>query len=415
MIWGNAAWVAGLMAAAGILMALAAKPGGCAPASPLPQPEALLGPMLAIAWERGPNLPQGFQDSDGGFLGTHLITVGGFCQGADDQMKPGRYPRGFLRKAWAFDTAAVARGWIELPDYPASGRQGLMAAAVDGALHCWGGFNYTAPFTYADGYRLRRRSGAWEWDALPRLPWPLTAGGIAAIGAKIYIFGGADYAEDFRTDADRNGDNPRLGARLLVLDTADLKAGWRRLSDCPGTPRLGHAMAAVDGKLHVIGGLASVPGVGYATVVDNWRYDPATDTWQRIRDLPIASGNFPDGRIVFADRYIVLVGGYQYSQVANPDGTYRPPYGTPHKYADEGDYFNDVFVYDTRSDLFGRADFMPINNNCPFVVARDEEIYIIGGEADAREMDGEYYGHHPDLFLRGKIATIHGKERTTPQ
>ena len=64
-------------------------------------------------WERGPDLPQGFQDSDGGFIGTQLITVGGFCGGGDDARKPGHYPRGFLKfmcrhGIWKSDPVALA-------------------------------------------------------------------------------------------------------------------------------------------------------------------------------------------------------------------------------------------------------------------------------------------------------------------
>src|SRR4051812_12953416 len=56
---------------------------------------AQLAPMLKIAWSRGPNLPQGFQDSDGGFIGDTLVTAGGFCSGGlplDNEKKPGVYP-----------------------------------------------------------------------------------------------------------------------------------------------------------------------------------------------------------------------------------------------------------------------------------------------------------------------------------
>src|SRR4029077_498578 len=58
----------------------------------------------------------------------------------------------------------------------------------------------------------------------------------------------------FITATDRTGSLKRLGARLLVIDTKDLKAGWTELPPCPGTPRSVHALAAVGGKLYVIGG-----------------------------------------------------------------------------------------------------------------------------------------------------------------
>ncbi len=144
--------------------------------SPLPQQE--LKPMLGITWSRGPNLPQGFQDSDGGVVGHTLVTACGFCQGKQQiASKPGRYPRGFLNKAWGLDLQNPAAGWMRLPDFPGVARQEVFAIVVDDALYCWGGFNYSSPFCYRDGYRLCQRRGDWAWDSLPALPSPVGSSG----------------------------------------------------------------------------------------------------------------------------------------------------------------------------------------------------------------------------------------------
>ena len=84
----------------------------------------------------------------------------------------------------------------------------------------------------------------------------------------------------------------------------------------------------------------------------------------------------------------------------------RPTYGKAGRYQDKGDYFNDVFVYDTQTDYFGRADALPINNNAPMAVVRGETIYLLGGETGGGWIEGEYYGHHPDLLLMGRIEPI---------
>jgi N-acetylneuraminic acid mutarotase len=366
-----------------------------------PQPEQNLGDMLGITWSRGPDLPQGFQDSNGGIIGNTLITACGFCSGRDNDKKPGKYPRGFLKKVWALDLANEAGGWKDLPEFPGAARQGLLAAPIGDSLYFWGGFSYSEPYCYDDGYRLTRKGDHWVWDPLPPLPWPTCGGMCCSIGSKIFVCGGADYdAEAFYTQSDRKRGNPRMGARLIVFDTAHPDAGWRRRADCPGTPRWVAAMAAVNGKIYLIGGATGSP---YCTVVDNWLYDPDTDAWTRLRDLPIASGNFPNGQIVFRDLYIVLGGGYQYGQVANPDGTTRDPYGTPRRFQDKGDYSNDMFVYDTRTGLFARADAMPLNNNMSMMVVHGNEVYTIGGETGGAVVEGEFYGHHPELLLKGKI------------
>jgi len=193
-----------------------------------------------------------------------------------------------------------------------------------------------------------------------------------------------------------------MGARLLAIDTADLAAGWQRLDDCPGTPRWVACVTAIGERIFVIGGATG--GTSYYTVVDNWVYDTKAAAWARLRDLPVASGNFPGGKVVFDNRYIVLGGGYQYAKVANPDGSTREPYGTPRRFEGQGDYYNDVFVYDAQTGLFGRATSMPLNNNLSMTVVHGDEVYMIGGETGTAIVEGEFYGHHPELFLKGRIA-----------
>lgn len=395
-----------------------------------PQPQNELKPMLSIEWKRGPNLPQGFQDSDGGVVGKTLVTACGFCQGSDmwanrkeiDALKPGRHPRGFLKKVWGLDLDHSSSGWTDLPDFPGTARQENFAIVVDEQLYCWGGFSYTGPFCYNDGYRLSKRDGVWTWDPLPSLPSPVGSSGICAIGSTIYVCGGADYDEQhFYTATDRVGTNKRLGARLLAIDTKNLAAGWQSLPQCPGTPRWVAAMAAVRGRAYLIGGATGdiqrdgpvgdvaegnkSGGAGYCSVADNWMFDPSANRWTRLRDLPISSGNFPGGAIVYRDRYILLVGGAQYEKIANPDGTLRDKYGIPSRF--DGNMFcNGVLVYDTETGLFGTADHLPLNNCLPMTVVEGDKAYLIGGEIGGAVVEGERYAHHPDLLLVGTIREL---------
>lgn len=354
-----------------------------------------------------------------------LITVGGFCSGGleeDNRRKPGRYPRGFLQKGWSLDVEGDDKHWGPLPDFPGSARQGLSSAVVGDALLFWGGFSYEPPYCYRDGWRLAHDGGKWNWTPLPDFPWPVNSVALAIVGSRIYACGGSDYnAERFFTDSDRNGGRERLGARLLVLETSDLSRGWRELSPCPGTPRWVHTMAAMDGKLYVIGGatgntIRDGTSYGTCTVVDNWRFDTDTEHWSRLRDLPVASGNFPRStNNVYRNRYVVLPGGYQYGHVLNPDGTLRPPYGNVHSANPGSGLCNDVFVYDAETDRFGTADPLPIDNNLPMTLVRDDRIYLIGGETGGGMIDGRYYGHHPDLLLIGHIEEFASRSPQSPE
>ena len=386
----------------------------CAPGSAVepsryaPQPQASLKRMLTIEWHKGPNLPHGFQDSDGGIVDDTLISVGGFCSGQKGvRGKENKYPRGFFDKVWCLSLGEAKAEWQAGPKFPGAPRQELFAIDVDGAIYCWGGFSYEKPYCYKDGYRLSKDNGKWTWSPLPPLPWAVSSSGIAAVGSKIYVFGGADYnLKGFFTETARDGKTPRLGARLLVIDTQDLDAGWKELAQCPGTPRWICGMGAVDGKLYVVGGASGNDNAAgaYCTVVDNWRYDPTGDTWQRLRDLPVSSGNFPSGRIVYADRYLVLVGGHQYAKVLGPDGALRVAYGKGTKHYKNNAYFSDVFVYDTQTGGFGTATPLPLNNNLAMTVLRGDTLHLVGGETGGCEIDGEAFGHHPDLCLVGKIG-----------
>jgi N-acetylneuraminic acid mutarotase len=372
-----------------------------------PQPQDELAAMLKITWTRGPNLPQGFQDSDGGLIGSTLITACGFCSGVevDNAKKPGIYPRGFLTRSWALDLESMPQRWRALPDFPGAARQALFSAVVDEKLYLWGGFSYAAPFCYADGWRVSRQGDGWKWETLPPLPRPLAAAAACTVGSTIYVFGGTDYdSEGYFTESDRAGAFARLGARLIYIDTRDLRGGWRELPQCPGTPRFAHTMQAIGEDLFVIGGAT---GGRTRTVVDNWRFRTATQQWTRLRDLPVSSGNFPRStNLVFGQRYVILVGGHQYDEVANPDGTWRPRYGQASRRNPGSGLHNDVFVYDTYTDHFGTADKLPIDNNLPMAVVRRDEIFLIGGETGGGVVEGEYYGHHPDLLLCGKIEAL---------
>src|SRR5206468_11012176 len=100
----------------------------------------------------------------------------------------------------------------------------------------------------------------------------------------------------------------------------------------------------------------------------------------------------------------VLVGGHQYGEVANPDGTIRPKYGVASRRNSYSGLHDDVSVYDVATNTFGTADKLPIDNNLPMTVVRGDEIFLLGGETGGGIVEGEYYGHHPDLFLKGAIT-----------
>lgn len=372
--------------------------------------------MLELTWSAGTPMPQGMQDNHVNLMGNHLVSVLGFCSGADDDWKPGKYPRGFLNKAWALDLDNESSGWIALPPFPGAPRQAGNGASVAGALYLWGGFSYDAPYTYADGYKLTRDGETWSWEPLPPLPSPTCWSGMSVIGKKVYALGGADYdAQAFYCFQDRTGDIKGLGQRLIVFDTEQPEAGWTERSKLPGTPRCLTGTPVIEGKIYVIGGISMLATGAYANVVDNWRYDPEADIWERLRDHPLSASGSSSSTIVYADRYILLPAGYQYGVVANTDGSDRPAYGTPEKVMRTWEnhasfatthYYNHHYVYDTREDRFGTATSLPFDDVASITVVRGDTAYIFPGETAGFYWDREYLGHRPEITIDcGKSPT----------
>jgi hypothetical protein len=105
----------------------------------------------------------------------------------------------------------------------------------------------------------------------------------------------------------------------------------------------------------------------------------------------VTACGFCQGAVGWGNRYIFLGGGAQYNKVANPDGTIREKYGKASRFQDKGDYYNDVFVFDTQTRLLGTADKLPLNNNATMTVMHGDKVYMLGGEI---------FGHYPDLSDR---------------
>ncbi len=361
--------------------------------------------MLTIKWRLGKRLPRKFQDSDGGIIHNKLVSACGFTTRSI-----------FFDDVFALDLNSRKAGWSTVAHYPVAPLQELFSVVINNEIYFWGGFSYSEPYTYSEGYKLshNKTKNKWSWTKLPSLPWPVCSSGIATIGTKVYVQGGADYDKKaFYTWNDRNGTNKNLGAHLLVLDINDMAAGWKQLPDCPGTPRWVHTMSAVNEKLYVIGGATGSP---YGTAVDNWVFDTAGNKWSRLADLPVSSGNFPNGdNIVFQNRYIILVGGYQYGTAWNNRVKIKPYGKASHSGQTNTDYYSDIFVYDTATDTFGKAEDLPLNNNLPMAVVQSDEIFLIGGETGVARLtdtingvkctpdSGEEYAHRPDLFMIGSI------------
>jgi len=127
---------------------------------------------------------------------------------------------------------------------------------------------------------------------------------------------------------------------------------------------------AADGRLYVFGGYTGAPDFTPTRRAD--RYDPATNTWTRRRDLPIGlthAGLAVDGRSIY------IAGGYP----QQADGT--------------GQTFSTTAVwrYDIDSDTYTALPAMPLARGGGALVLHGRTLHVFGGADSARRDTATHY------------------------
>ena len=149
---------------------------------------------------------------------------------------------------------------------------------------------------------LDTRTGTWRTSPVT-MPEGLASMEGAAIGRRIYVFGGLDA-------------DSRASDFAGVLDTATGR--WRLLPPLPA-PRYAHTVTLHDGRIYVIGG-ESVDGPTAQVDV----FDPATTTWSTGTPMPQARGSHDT---VSADGLLYVLGGWLDGGPTDLVQTYDPATG----------------------------------------------------------------------------------------
>jgi N-acetylneuraminic acid mutarotase len=225
-----------------------------------------------------------------------------------------------------------ATSWVELPPFPAHRVTGTAGAYVNGNLYAFGGQLHSVPS--AAVFMLDPETQT--WGRLGDMPGP--ARSVAARGivdGKVYLVGGFGamdnttliydpVTDEWSTGAPLPG-VARPGAGAAVLDgrlylvggcTSDFACGpesdavhrydpasdsWGSLAPYP-EPTAFMACGGIDGSLYCAGG-SRFNGTEFGgNFRDSHRYDPVTDSWHRVADLPVGMAigihEVVDGRLV---------------------------------------------------------------------------------------------------------------------
>jgi N-acetylneuraminic acid mutarotase len=243
--------------------------------------ERASGGADAMGVTEGPALPSGRGSHAGGVVNGHAVVAGGTAWSADKKTK-----------SWLSDSLVYRdEQWSPGPALPHAVSE--PAFASDGkSLYVVGGRRGAAEIN-DDAFRLVEADGKLRWDELPRLPVGLSANGGAILGGELFIACGA------------TSDGPTN--RVLSLDVTSSDAKWRERAPLPGPARMYPALVACGRSLYLFGGMRTVPQRGMEVFADAYRYDPKSDAWQRLPDLPArgycwAASPIDDATVLIAGR-----------------------------------------------------------------------------------------------------------------
>jgi hypothetical protein len=190
------------------------------------------------------------------------------------------------RDAFAYDWGTIRRS-----RHPSTARALSLLALV--ATGC-------APETARAPERAHAKADApWTWAAGPALPEPLANNAVAAVETAsgctlITALGlGAPRADSITTHA-------------YAWTAKD--AGWRRLDDVPGTPRVAASAVTVHGRVHVLGGYDVAPDGHETSHREMVVLDATRGTWTNAAPLPQAIDDAV--AVAWRDRWIVVVSGW---------------------------------------------------------------------------------------------------------
>ncbi|MEU6324627.1 carboxypeptidase regulatory-like domain-containing protein [Streptomyces sp. NPDC047009] len=164
--------------------------------------------------------------------------------------------------------AATTSGpdWTSIADLP-SGGWAMVAGSYQGTLYAGLGAKGASWDTNQTFYAYDPAAKAWRQKA--SAPYAAEWGQGNFIGGKFYVTGGMDASV-------------RFTAKTQVYDPAT--NSWSTAADNP-SPTVDSGAAVLDGKLYVVGGITST-GTTLTTVSAVKVYDPKTDTWSTAHSYP---------------------------------------------------------------------------------------------------------------------------------
>lgn len=282
-----------------------------------------------IQWTQKQSLPEAYRNANAIVCDGKVYFMGGYCESTPEMFETSNYE---------YDPAT--NRWSEKKDIP-TGRSNFAMAEIENKIYVIGGDPFSPKNEVYDVITD-------SWNSLHPILTPRQHISCAVVDGKIYVAGGLMNAPGSSTPAKWSFDN--ITDKNEMYDP--LTDRWEEKAPMP-TKRHGAFMAAVNGKIYVIGGMGNEKDI-WRTLSTVEMYDPKTNKWETRKSLPAPRDGF--SLSVINDK-IYVIGGFSVSETVSS-----------------------VYVYDTKKDVWDTSsDFPNVENGSAACATLGNIIYVMGG------------------------------------
>ncbi|MDQ3535090.1 MAG: Ig-like domain-containing protein, partial [Bacteroidota bacterium] len=280
-----------------------------------------VAPFETITWGDVANQPHGTHESLGRAVGEKVYIFGGF----DVLKQPNNWTP--TKRSYVYDP--VNNSYTQIADLPYTpngdnyGGVSHAGIATDGTdIYFAAGYTSNNSGTgqiFGTKQAWKYNVSANSYTSLPDLPIATSTGQMEYLNGRLHYISGTNVA--------RNED---LGIHY-VLDLDKINEGWKTRASLPN-PRQHAGSAVFKGKIYFIGGQTG-HDQQLVTQKDVHVYDPETDEWTKVADLPVPNnasgrGHITSAVVVYGDRIIVLGGETAHGTKTNLVSAYSPAENT---------------------------------------------------------------------------------------
>ncbi len=238
-----------------------------------------------------------------------------------------------------------------------------VSITTDRGVLCLGGNN--AEQTTNQTFYLTWRDGQILQKPFVPLPTAMASFGGAQIGSRIYIAGGQAQSNPMAT--------PSLSTFLMIDLDAD-EPTWTALPTWPGPERFFPVVATDGQSFYIFSGFQRIAKLGESPKLeylkDAYRYDPASNRWTRLADLPHPNAAAPSPAPMHNNQILLLGNG--------ADGT-----GLELPLKDRPSLGRDILSYDINADQWCVVGQLPYGVVTTPAVKWQHAIVLASGEPKA--------------------------------